>query len=183
MPQGTVNRPSRATARSLLASPTQSRPQREPSEALAAKTAQFKEKPAKLPSEMDRLKAIENAMRASPDQQISLTQIHVRWLQVAAAQVAVDTWHHLIVSALYSTSARLWLYRARLRTAIVIKSSSTARVLNRRVIQSQGNQPSRVVIAHTLAVNSASRANIWSRRSRALISQQHLRKKSHSIQF
>src|SRR5205823_7100294 len=39
----------------------------EPSEALAAKTAHLKDKLAKLASEMDRLKAIERAMLASPD--------------------------------------------------------------------------------------------------------------------
>ena len=44
----------------------------EPSEALAAKTAHLKEKLAKLASEMQRLKAIEKEMLASPDQQISL---------------------------------------------------------------------------------------------------------------
>src|SRR5262247_4462663 len=45
----------------------------EPSEALAVKTAHLKDKLAKLASEMERLKAIEKAMLASPDQQISLT--------------------------------------------------------------------------------------------------------------
>jgi transposase len=45
----------------------------EPSEALAAKTAHLKEKLAKLASELQRLKALEKAMLASPDQQISLT--------------------------------------------------------------------------------------------------------------
>jgi hypothetical protein len=61
----------------------------EPSEALAAKTAHLKEKLAKLSSELQRLKAIEKAMLASPDQQISLTdQIHVRWRRVAAAQAS-----------------------------------------------------------------------------------------------
>src|SRR5215470_6744755 len=44
----------------------------EPSEALAVKTAHLKDKLAKLASEMERLKAIEKAMLASPDQQISL---------------------------------------------------------------------------------------------------------------
>src|SRR6266540_5041755 len=45
----------------------------EPSEALAAKTAHLKEKLAKLASEVQRLKAIEKEMLASPDQQIFLT--------------------------------------------------------------------------------------------------------------
>jgi hypothetical protein len=43
------------------------------SEALAAKTVYLKERLAKLASELQRLKAIEKAMLASPDQQISLT--------------------------------------------------------------------------------------------------------------
>ena len=67
----------------------------EPSEALAVKTAHLKDKLAKLTSEMDRLKAIERAMLASPDQQISLTdpdftldgdewaRLGRRWLQRA----------------------------------------------------------------------------------------------------
>src|SRR6516162_7010413 len=45
----------------------------EPSEALAAKTTHLKEKLAKLATELERLKALEKAMLASPDQQISLT--------------------------------------------------------------------------------------------------------------
>src|SRR2546423_8281827 len=45
----------------------------EPTEALAAKTAHLKEKLAKLATEMQRLKAIDKEMMASPDQQISLT--------------------------------------------------------------------------------------------------------------
>src|SRR6478736_7035390 len=45
----------------------------EPSEALASKTAHLKEKLAKLASEVQRLKAIEREMLASPDRQISLT--------------------------------------------------------------------------------------------------------------
>src|SRR6187401_3361771 len=45
----------------------------EPSEALAAKTTHLKEKLAKLASELQRLKAIEKEMLATPDQQISLT--------------------------------------------------------------------------------------------------------------
>jgi hypothetical protein len=79
----------------------------EPSEALAAKTAHLKDKLAKLASEMDRLKAIEIAMRASPDQQISLTDPDSRSMATSGrgsgvvgynVQVAVDTEHHLIVT-------------------------------------------------------------------------------------
>jgi transposase len=79
----------------------------EPSEALAAKTVHLKDKLAKLASEMERLKAIENAMLASPDQQISLTDPDSRSMATSGrgsgvvgynVQVAVDTEHHLIVT-------------------------------------------------------------------------------------
>jgi transposase len=79
----------------------------EPSEALAAKTAHLKEKLAKLASELQRLKAIEKAMLASPDQQISLTDPDSRSLATSGrgsgvvgynVQVAVDTEHHLVVT-------------------------------------------------------------------------------------
>jgi hypothetical protein len=45
----------------------------EPSEELAAKTSDLKEKLVKLESEMQRLAAMEKLMLASPDQQVSLT--------------------------------------------------------------------------------------------------------------
>jgi hypothetical protein len=48
----------------------------EPSEAPAIKTAHLKEKLAKLATELERLKALEKRMLASPDQQISLSRIH-----------------------------------------------------------------------------------------------------------
>src|SRR5215470_4858931 len=79
----------------------------EPSEALAVKTAHLKDKLAKLTSEMERLKAIEKAMLASPDQQISLTDPDSRSMATSGrgsgvvgynVQVAVDTEHHLIVT-------------------------------------------------------------------------------------
>jgi len=79
----------------------------ERSEALAAKTAHLKEKLAKLASEVERLKAIEQAMLASPDQQISLTDPDSRSMATSGrgsgvvgynVQVAVDTQHHLIVT-------------------------------------------------------------------------------------
>ncbi len=79
----------------------------EPSEALAAKTAHLKDKLAKLASEMERLSAIEKAMLASPDQQISLTDPDSRSMATSGrgsgvvgynVQVAVDTEHHLIVT-------------------------------------------------------------------------------------
>ena len=79
----------------------------EPSDALAVKTAHLKEKLAKLATEMERLKAIEKAMLASPDQQISLTDPDSRSMATSGrgsgvvgynVQVAVDTEHHLIVT-------------------------------------------------------------------------------------
>src|SRR5947207_5518984 len=79
----------------------------EPSEALAAKTAHLKEKIAKLASEVERLKAIEKEMLASPDQQISLTDPDSRSMATSGrgsgtvgynVQVAVDREHHLIVA-------------------------------------------------------------------------------------
>src|SRR5205809_610557 len=79
----------------------------EPSEALAAKTAHLKEKIAKLASEVERLKAIEKEMLASPDQQISLTDPDSRSMATSGrgsgvvgynVQVAVDTDHHLIIA-------------------------------------------------------------------------------------
>ena len=79
----------------------------EPSEVLAIKTAHLKDKLAKLASEMERLKAIERAMLASPDQQISLTDPDSRSMATSGrgsgvvgynVQVAVDTEHHLIVT-------------------------------------------------------------------------------------
>ena len=79
----------------------------EPSEALAAKTVHLKEKLAKLAIELQRLKALEKAMLASPDQQISLTDPDLRSMATSGrgsgvvgynVQVAVDTQHHLIIT-------------------------------------------------------------------------------------
>src|SRR5947199_1251227 len=79
----------------------------EPSEALAIRTSHIQEKLAKLASEVARLKAIEKAMLASPDQQISLTDPDSRSMATSGrgsgvvgynVQVAVDTEHHLIVT-------------------------------------------------------------------------------------
>src|SRR6201984_319181 len=79
----------------------------EPSETLAAKTAHLKEKLTKLKSEMHKLEAYEQAMLASPDQQISLTDPDSRSMATSGrgsgvggynVQVAVDTEHHLIIA-------------------------------------------------------------------------------------
>jgi transposase len=79
----------------------------EPSEALAAKVVHLKEKLAKLASEQQHLRAIEERMLASPDQQISLTDPDSRSMATSGrgsgvvgynVQIAVDTQHHLIVT-------------------------------------------------------------------------------------
>src|SRR5262249_27065446 len=79
----------------------------EPSEALAVRTAHLKEKLAKLASELQRLKGIEKAMLAAPDQQISLTDSDSRSMATSGrgsgivgynVQVAMDTDHRLIVA-------------------------------------------------------------------------------------
>ena len=79
----------------------------EPSEALAIKTAHLKEKLVKLATELERLKALEKEMLASPDQQISLTDPDSRSMATSGrgsgvvgynVQVAVDTEHHLIMT-------------------------------------------------------------------------------------
>jgi transposase len=79
----------------------------EPSEELAAKTADLKEKLVKLETEMQRLAAMERLMLASPDQQISLTDPDSRSMATSGrgsgvvgynVQIAVDTEHHLIVT-------------------------------------------------------------------------------------
>src|SRR5215471_16475628 len=79
----------------------------EPSDALAVRTAHLNEKLEKLASELQRLKAIEKAMLATPDQQISLTDPDSRSMATSGrgsgvvgynVQVAVDTEHHLIVT-------------------------------------------------------------------------------------
>ena len=79
----------------------------EPSEMLVAKTTRLKEKIARLGEAMQRLVAIEAQMRASPDQQISLTDPDARSMATSGrgsgvvgynVQVAVETEHHLIVA-------------------------------------------------------------------------------------
>jgi hypothetical protein len=78
-----------------------------PSEQLAAKTGNLKEKLAKLENEMQRLAAMEKLMLASADQQVSLIDPDSRSTATSGrgsgvvgynVQVAVDTDHHLIVA-------------------------------------------------------------------------------------
>ena len=79
----------------------------EPSLARTTKTARLKDKIAILKQEMRRLKALEVERRASPDQQISLTDPDARSMATSGrgsgvvgynVQAAVDTKHHLIVA-------------------------------------------------------------------------------------
>jgi transposase len=78
-----------------------------PSEELAARTTRLKEKLAKLEEEVKRLKVIEKAMLAAPDQQISFTDPDSRSMATSGrgsgmvgynVQAAVDTTNHLIVA-------------------------------------------------------------------------------------
>jgi hypothetical protein len=79
----------------------------EPSDALATKTTRLREKIAQLGDEMRRLAGLEARMLATPDQQISLTDLDARSMATSGrgsgvvgynVQVAVDTEHHLIVA-------------------------------------------------------------------------------------
>src|SRR6187397_1007794 len=79
----------------------------EPSLASTTKSTRLKEKLAKLNEEMQRLKALDVQMLATPDQQISLTDPDARSMATSGrgsgvvgynVQVAVDTKHHLIVT-------------------------------------------------------------------------------------
>src|SRR5215831_12871210 len=79
----------------------------EPSLANTTKTARLKQKIAKLKEEMQRLRALEVRMLASPDQQISLTDPDARSMATSGrgsglvgynVQVAVGTEHHLIIT-------------------------------------------------------------------------------------
>ena len=76
-------------------------------EALAGKVTRLKEKLTKLREEMGKLAVYEKQMRASPDQQISLTDPDSRSMATSGrgsgvvgynVQVAVDTEHHFIVT-------------------------------------------------------------------------------------
>ncbi|MDH3743371.1 MAG: IS1182 family transposase [Hyphomicrobiales bacterium] len=79
----------------------------EPSQALATRTERLKEKIARLRQEMQRLKALEVQMLATPDQQVSLTDPDARSMATGGrgsgvvgynAQASVETTHHLIVT-------------------------------------------------------------------------------------
>jgi len=114
----------------------------EPSEALAVRTAHLKEKLAKLASELQRLRALEQEMLASPDQQISLTDPDSRSMATSGrgsgmvgynVQIAVDTEHHLIVAheVTNSGSDRSQLAKMALRAKDVLAAEHLAAVADR----------------------------------------------------
>ncbi len=79
----------------------------EPTEAIASRVTRLHEKIDKLRDEMQRLKALEVEMMASPGEQISLTDPDARSMATSGrgsgvvgynVQAAVDTTHHLIVA-------------------------------------------------------------------------------------
>jgi len=79
----------------------------EPSQALARKTERLKDKIAKLKHEMVRLQSVKARMRATPDQQVSLTDPDARSMATSGRgsgvvgynmQASVDTTHHLIIT-------------------------------------------------------------------------------------
>ena len=79
----------------------------EPTEAIKSRVTRLHEKIEKLQGEMQRLKALETEMMASPGEQISLTDPDARSMATSGrgsgvvgynVQAAVDTEHHLIVA-------------------------------------------------------------------------------------
>src|SRR5262250_1903032 len=114
----------------------------EPSEALATRTAHLKEKLARLASELQRLKALEQEMLASPDQQVSLTDPDSRSMATSGrgsgvvgynVQVAVDTEHHLIVAheVTNSGSDRSQLANMAKQAKAVLQAAELAAVADR----------------------------------------------------
>jgi transposase len=114
----------------------------EPTEALAVKVTRLKEKLTKLKEEMGKLAGHEKQMRASPDQQISLTDPDSRSMATSGrgsgvvgynVQVAVDTEHHLIVTheVTNSGSDRAQLANMAKQAKAVLKAETIEAVADR----------------------------------------------------
>lgn len=114
----------------------------EPTEALAVKVTRLKEKLTKLKEEMGKLAGHEKQMRASRDQQISLTDPDSRSMATSGrgsgvvgynVQVAVDTEHHLIVTheVTNSGSDRAQLANMAKQAKAVLKAETIEAVADR----------------------------------------------------
>ena len=114
----------------------------EPTEALAIKVTRLREKLTKLKEEMGKLAGYEKQMRASPDQQISLTDPDSRSMATSGrgsgvvgynVQVAVDTEHHLIVTheVTNSGSDRAQLANMAKQAKAVLKAETIEAVADR----------------------------------------------------
>jgi transposase len=114
----------------------------EPTEALAVKVTRLKEKLTKLKEEMGKLAGYEKQMRASPDQQISLTDPDSRSMATSGrgsgvvgynVQIAVDTEHHLIVTheVTNSGSDRAQLANMAKQAKAVLKAETIEAVADR----------------------------------------------------
>ena len=99
-----------------------------------AKSARLKDKIASLREQMRKYKALEVAVHAAPDKQISLTDRDARSMATSGkdtglvgynVQAVVDAKHHLIVahevtiSAMIAASSRRWRSRRKRRWARV----------------------------------------------------------------
>ena len=118
----------------------------EPSETVLLTKTRLKEKLAKLEEEVKRLAAIEKAVLASPDKQISLTDPDCRSMATSGrgsgmvaynVQSAVDTTNHLIVAhevtniGTDNRNWRRWRRRRKLRCAVIAWTSLRIEVTSR----------------------------------------------------
>ena len=108
---------------------------RQEGEAAEAKSARLKDKIATLREQMRKYKALEAAVHAAPDKQISLTDPDARSMATSGkdtgmvgynVQAAVDTHHHLIVAHEVTNigndaaSSRRWPSRRKKRRASAV---------------------------------------------------------------
>lgn len=120
----------------------------EPTEAFTDRATRLKEKLGKLKEQMGKLAAYERLMRASPDQQISLTDPDSRSMATSGrgsgvvgynVQVAVDTEHHLIVTheVTNSGSDRAQLARMGKQAKAVLRRETLEAVADRGYFDSE----------------------------------------------